>query len=116
MSGWSRRPSYDRKNPIEFDEDKSDYTARELEQLADQLLRAQARSIDPETGKERGIGGENAILFEEHIHQRHRREIMNENGVPDPSIARGMYFRTHPQGRKVNSDEARSKHGASFYR
>lgn len=114
--GWKRRPSYDKNEIIEFDEDKSDYTFRELEQLADQLLRAQARSINPGTGKERGIGGADPILFEEHIHQRRRREILNEAGVPDPSLGSGMYFRTHPEGRKVNSEEARRKHGASFYR
>lgn len=115
MPGWKRRPSFARQEAIVFEEGK-DYTPRELEQLADQLLRAEARSIDPETGKERGIGGDKPILFEEHIHQRRRREILNENGVPDPALGRGLYFRTHPEGRKVNSEEARKKHGASYYR
>jgi hypothetical protein len=115
VSGWKRRPAYDKNNLLEFEEGK-EYTARELDQLTDQLLRAHARSIDPETGKERGIGGEDPILFEEHIHQRRRREILNENGVPDPSLASGLYFRTHPEGRKVNSEEARKRHGASFFR
>jgi len=116
MSGWRRRPSYNKDEQIEFEEEKTDYSGRELEQLADQLLRAQARSIDPETGKERGIGGEDPILFEEHIHQRRRREILNENGVPDPALKQGLYWRPHPDGRKINTDEARKKHGASFYR
>jgi len=116
MPGWKRRPSYNKQLLLVFEEEKDDYTQRELEQLADQLLRAQARSIDPETNKERGIAGDDPILFEEHIHQRRRREILNENGVPDPSLASGLYFRTHPEGRKVNSEEARKKHGASYYR
>jgi len=67
-------------------------------------------------GKARGNGGKNPILFEEHLKNRRRREIYNSMGVPDPSIQSGMYNRVHPQGRKVNSDEQRAKHGASFYR
>lgn len=67
-------------------------------------------------GKARGIGGENPILFEEHIYSRRRREILCAAGTPDPSIVSGIYLRTHPEGRKVNSKEARTKHGASYYR
>lgn len=67
-------------------------------------------------GEARGIGGDNPILFEEHLQSRRRREIFPTNGVPDPSIVAGIYNRVHPQGRKVNSAEQRSKHGASFYR
>lgn len=67
-------------------------------------------------GKERSIGGENPILFEEHLQQRRRREIYNTQGVPDPQIKSGIYNRIHPQGRKVNSAEQRKKNGASFYR
>lgn len=67
-------------------------------------------------GKMRGIGGENPILFEEHFQSRKRREIYNSIGVPDPEIASGIYNRAHPQGRKINSEEARKKHGASYFR
>lgn len=67
-------------------------------------------------GSVRGIGGENPILFEEHIQSRRRREIFNSLGTPDPSIVSGMYNRVHPQGRKVNSEEQRKRNGASFYR
>lgn len=67
-------------------------------------------------GAARGIGGENPILFEEHIQSRRRREIFPENGVPDPSIVSGIYNRAHPQGRKINSVEQRKKSGASWYR
>lgn len=115
MPGWKRRPSYDKNNLIEYDPE-AEYTERELEQLADQLLRAHARSIDPETGKERGIKGDDPILFEEHVYQRQRREILNENGVPEPGLVQGIYNRVHPEGRKVNSEEQRRKHGASYYR
>lgn len=115
MTGWKRRPPFKRDERIEFEEGK-EYTARELEQLADQLLRDDAREVDPDTGKERGIGGDNPILFPEHIYQRQKREILNENGVPEPGLVRGIYYRSHPEGRKVNSEEQRKKHGASYFR
>lgn len=67
-------------------------------------------------GKSRGIGGPNPILFENHLQDRRRREIYTSVGTPDPSIAQGMYNRTHPQGRKVNSKDQRKKNGASFFR
>lgn len=67
-------------------------------------------------GSARGIGGDNPILFEEHFLSRRRREIYTSLGSPDPSIVQGIYNRSHPQGRKINSDEARKKHGASWYR
>lgn len=67
-------------------------------------------------GKARGISGANPILFEEHLQSRKRREIYTTIGTPDPSIKQGMYNRTHPQGRKVNSKEQRKKNGASFFR
>jgi hypothetical protein len=67
-------------------------------------------------GKARGIDGEAPILFANHLQDRRRREIYTSVGTPDPSISRGMYHRTHPQGRKVNTKEQRQKNGASFYR
>lgn len=67
-------------------------------------------------GKPRGIAGDNPILFEHHLQDRRRREIYTAMGTPDPSIQQGMYNRTHPQGRKVNSDTQRSRNGASWYR
>lgn len=56
-----------------------------------------------------------AILFEEHFASRRKREIYTTIGTPDPSIVAGIYNRTHPQGRKVNSEEQRKRNGASFY-
>lgn len=67
-------------------------------------------------GAVRGIGGKDPILFEEHFQSRRRREIYNSLGSPDPSIVSGIYNRAHPQGRKINSPEARAKHGASYYK
>lgn len=115
VTGWKRRPSYKRDERIEYEEGK-EYTPKDLERLADQMLRDDARTIDPDTGKERGIGGENPILFDEHIYQRQKREILNENGVPEPGLVQGIYYRSHPEGRKVNSEEQRKRNGASYYR
>lgn len=67
-------------------------------------------------GKARGNGGTHPILFEEHLKNRQRREIYTQIGTPDPSIVAGIFNRTHPQGRKVNSADQRKRHGASFYR
>ena len=99
----------------EFDPQKI-YTGRELEMMADQLLREDANEVDEETGRRKGIKGDNPILFAEHIRNRQSREIGNKTGVPEPGIVRGIYNRTHPEGRKVNSEEARKRHGASYYR
>lgn len=106
------------EEPIELEEHHigADFTNRQLEAEADRILRLAAKQIDPETGKERGIGGEDPILFEDHLYQRRRREIQCASGTPDPEIVAGLYNRQHPQGRKVNSPEQRSKNGASYYR
>lgn len=97
-------------------EEEEHYTPSELDLMADEILRAHARSIDLDTGKPHGIKGDNPVLFEEHLYARKRREIYNQNGTPDPSINEGMFWRTHPQGRKVNNETQRKRHGASFYR
>jgi hypothetical protein len=106
------------------------YTDAELNALADQVLKDDSNSPKGCTcpppgqrdkdctcsGKRRGIDGENPILFDEHQKERKRREIYTKNGTPDPSLVQGIYNRTHPEGRKVNTDEQRRKNGASYYR
>lgn len=67
-------------------------------------------------GTTRGIKGDNPILFEDHMVQRRKREIYTTIGTPDPAIVSGLYNRSHPQGRKINSPEQRRAHGASYYR
>lgn len=76
-------------------------------------------------GPRRDIRGPNPILFETHLYNRKRREIHVKDGVPDPAFTmdrwgkrptQGMYNRTHPQGRKVNTEEQRKTNGASFFR
>lgn len=158
MAWHSRWNNYE--EGLEYEEGR-EYTATQLNQLADDMLRDDARKeicreceesgeetgntsptsqtvqdeegnelvIDfPEyscknghkwykgEGKVKGIKGDAPILFEEHLHQRKRREIYNAIGTPDPSIVAGIYNRTHPEGRKVNSPEQRKKNGASYYR
>lgn len=118
---WHRR-GQEIVDLADFTED-GDYTGSVLDAYADAFLRADAKAIDPATGKPKGIGGENPILFEEHLYNRRRREILCEQGYPDEALTQTLskdgqmiYNRTHPQGRKVNSPSARKDHGASFFR
>ncbi len=67
-------------------------------------------------GKAKGIGGENPILFEDHLRARKKREIYCKEGSPDPEIVSGIYNRSHKDGRKINTEEQRKKHGAAYYR
>jgi len=75
-------------------------------------------------GQRRDIRGPNPILFESHLYNRKRREIYVESGQPDPAFTmdrkgrptQGMYNRTRPDGRKVNTKAQRARNGASFYR
>jgi hypothetical protein len=75
-------------------------------------------------GARRNINGPNPILFESHLTSRKRREIMVESGTPDSAFNKNrwgrpdhlMYNRSHPEGRKINSQEQRTKSGASYYR
>lgn len=48
--------------------------------------------------------------------ERLKREIYTTHGTVDPNISSGMYWRSHPDGRKVNTDEQRKKNSASYYR
>lgn len=83
-------------------------SCRELDFMADEILRASF--THPKAHQEHPM-----ILLEEHLKPRRRREIYVGTGIPDPSFYQGIYWRTHPQGRKVNSDEARAQ-GAGYYR
>jgi phage major head subunit gpT-like protein len=109
-------------DPATFDP-QADYTARELEAYAEAILRQDAKANpDADTN----------ILFDEHLYSRTRREIGNASGIADPTLTvslqdknkpgrhtgdgQMMYNRTHPRGRKVNSEEQRKRNGASYYR
>ena len=75
-------------------------------------------------GKRRDIRGPNPILFESHLYNRKRREILVKEGTPDPAFTldrfgkptQGVYNRSHPSGRKINTKAQRAKNGASYYR
>ena len=94
-----------------FDPTRTDYSETELELYADKMLREAGR--DPEC----------VVLFQEHIEQRWRTELLPEVGTPDAAISNSsspdgqrMFGRQHPQGRKVNSAKQRKDNGASYYR
>jgi hypothetical protein len=110
---YTSRKDYE-KELEPYDPDKADlYTARELEAYANQMLREDV--ADKKDGPR--------VLFQEHIEPKWRKEVRSESGVVDDALTNAMskdgvrmYNRTHPSGRKVNSEEARRKHGASYYR
>lgn len=118
---WQRRFTREPVDPETLDAEKTDYSNRELEDFADAILRKDAKENNP-------IHGENPILFDEHLYNRRRREILVNSGTPDEiqgldderGIHRGdgqkIFNRTHPQGRKVNSEHQRKTNGASYYR
>lgn len=97
-----------------FDPEKNDYTDSELEAYTDLLL--WKHKEEQKNGPE--------ILFQEHIESsRWSREVLSANGVPDDEITHAtsndgqtMYWRYHPQGRRLNSEKNRIKNGASIYR
>lgn len=89
---------------------QENYTPSQLDAFATMILKADIK------GGSSTLKGDAPILFAEHLKTRYRREIYNRLGIPDPSIQQGMYWRTHPEGRKINTEEARKKSGASFFR
>lgn len=108
--GWFNRR--DDVNVDDFDPD-GDYTSTELDAYADAFLR--------KNSKEKPINVYPQILMEEHLYNRRRREILTNQGFPDESLTEAiskdgqmLYQRQHPQGRRVNTDEARAR-GSSYY-
>lgn len=125
MSQWQNR--FRKQEPVDIEtfDAETDYNGRELEAYADAILRADSKQFT-NYSKEKGI------LFPEHVYTRQRREIGNSSGIADPTLTASLqdkqkpgrhsgdgqmiYNRTHPRGRKVNSEEQRQRHGASFFR
>jgi hypothetical protein len=91
----------------DFDE-SCDYTRRELTLLAEKILIEDPRHIDEHP----------AILLAPHYMDRLRHEIFVSSGVPQPHVVSGLYWRTHPDGRKWWNREERadSEKKRSFYR
>lgn len=84
---------------------RRDYTQNELLLLAEKILVEDTKPVQAHP----------QILLVGHLMDRKAREIYVTSGTPDPEIVQGLYWRTHPNGRKVNSAEQRSKNGASYY-
>lgn len=72
-------------------EDGKRYTPTQIDEMADEFLRAATREIDPDTGRPKGIkgvGGDAPFLLEEHYRYRRRREIYNTTGIAEPYLSR----------------------------
>jgi hypothetical protein len=103
-------------DPATFDPEK-EYTATELEAYGTAMLKEDRRQ-----------GNKTDILFENQIYERARKEksfgdltkVFNTTNKNRPGTYSGdgqaMFNRRHPEGRRVNSKEAREKHGAGYYR
>lgn len=109
---YTTRKEFEKDLP-EFDPTRTDYTDRELELYSNSLLRLD-KDANPDGPQ---------IIFQEHIEPKWRREVLANSGTVDDEVTKSlsrdgqmMYNRTHPQGRKVNSEEQRKKNGASWYR
>lgn len=55
------------------------------------------------------------VLDYNRYRERVKREIYLSSGNMDNIVSPGMYWRTHPNGRRVNSDEQKKKNGTSYY-
>jgi hypothetical protein len=94
------------KEEVEDYEEGRDYSDDEMILLAEKIL-----LMDPKPPTE------DPMWLHGRMHwARKRREIYCAVGTPDPSVESGLYWRTHPNGRKVNSDTSRQEHGASYYK
>lgn len=89
-------------------EEGIEYTRRELILLAEKIL-----INDPKPKNEHP-----AILLAPTYLDRAKREIFVTSGIPDPHIMSGLYWRTHPNGRKwwSKGDRVNTSLGRSFYR
>jgi len=74
-------------------------------------------------GKRRNWKGKNPVKLESHMISQQRRNIYADAGVVDPAFTldrfgrpiKGSYWRSLPDGRQVNTKEAR-KNGAGWYK
>lgn len=119
---WYRRRQYEQVDLSEFSED-GDYTGSQLEAYATAMLKQDRRE-----NKHLDLG----ILFDEQLYNKSKREIIVDafeidgtltNSIQDtdrPGVVKGdgqrIYNRAHPNGRKVNTEEARKTKGASYYK
>ena len=88
------------KNEIpDFDPElEFEYSQRELILLAERILLMDSKPM----------GETPAWLNMPALRVRQKREIYMARGIPEPHIVSGLYWRTHPDGRKLNSGPASS--------
>lgn len=96
--GIRELPPYDPR--LEFD-----YTDRELLLYAEKILIEDSKPVKAYP----------QILLMTHLKARQKKEIYTANGTPDPSFVKGIYNRSHPNGRRIASEEQRRLNGASYY-
>lgn len=82
-----------------------DYTGRELILLAEKMLLAD----------DKPLGEHPMVLNAPSYRYRVKHEIYTSDGTPDPAIHEGMYWRTHPNGRKFATPEIMRTTGCGFY-
>lgn len=87
-----------------------DYTRRELSLLAEKILLE-----DPKPMAEDPV-----VLNYSALRHRTKPEIYTSSGIADPTLTEGlngegMYWRTHPNGRKWATEEMRRTTGCGFY-
>ena len=124
---------YDKEKDVFHVRDRGEYVIVDLKNLppksryasamfqdmfGEAMLRSDIRSQEKPQQYQRQLG----ILFEGQLKKRQQREKHGKNGVVDDTITQAgspdgqrIYNRSHPEGRRVNSDEQRREHGASFY-
>lgn len=109
----------EKANIDDFDE-KEKYTNSQLEAFATSLLKNDRKESKESHG----------ILFDEQLDIDKRREVLVDASEIDGTLTQSIqdnerpgtykgdgqriFWRRHPQGRKVNSNEARSR-GASYF-
>lgn len=94
------------RNEVEDYDPKKKYTNRQLLLIAEKIL-----LTDSKPHKEDPV-----ILCAEALLRRSKREIFVGDGVAKEHVQSGIYWRTHPQGRKWRTPEEMKTQGASFYR
>lgn len=100
-------PSAVKRLVPDFDPDlEFEYTPRELILLAEKIL------LKDEKPPYEDPAWQNAATLKARL----RHEVYVASGIPDPAIASGLYWRTHPEGRPWKTVEQRRGHSDSFYR
>lgn len=89
-----------------------------IEQFGEAMLRKDINSQESPQRYQKQLG----VLFKGQLDKREKREKHSKSGVVDDSITAAgspdgqrFYNRSHPDGRRVNSEEQRERHGSSYF-